>query len=235
MSAFSTFNEQHILSIFIIVLGMVTIPALVRYVNSKSFTNIATISLAGILLLIKIGEPFFRILTNREWLTQLPLQLCDVGAIVIGLFLLYRKTVLFELGYFWGLGGGIQALLTPDLKYGFPDINFIFYFITHGLCLVAVMYAIMVLKCRPMARSIWRTYFITIIYALIIFPVNWLLKTNYLYLIHKPMAGSLLDYLGSWPWYILSLLLVSLVFFLIYYSPFFIYDITGQRRIKESN
>jgi hypothetical integral membrane protein (TIGR02206 family) len=230
MQYFSLLNGQHLLTIFIIGSVMITIPALVRRVNSTSLEKIVAMTIAGILLPSKIGEPLFKLYTGQEWQTQLPLQLCDVGAIAIALFLLHEKTLLFELGYFWGLGGGLQAVLTPDLQFGFPDINFIFFFFTHGLCLVGVMYAIIVFKYRPTIKSIGRVFFITLLYALIIIPVNLLLDTNYLYLSHKPIGASLLDFLGPWPWYILSLVLVSLVFFFLYYSPFFVADLI--KRIK---
>ena len=54
--------------------------------------------------------------------------------------------------------------------------------------------------------------------------VDWLTRTNYGYLAAKPMHGSLLDFLGPWPWYVGSLELLSLVFFTVFYAPFWFAD-----------
>jgi hypothetical integral membrane protein (TIGR02206 family) len=53
-------------------------------------------------------------------------------------------------------------------------------------------------------------------------PVNRLTGGNYLFLSRKPEGGSLLDLLGPWPWYILSLEAVALLLFTILYLPFVI-------------
>ena len=83
---------------------------------------------------------------------------------------------------------------------------------------------------RPQHRSIWKVFIITNIYTGVIGLLNWLIGSNYLFICSKPASGSLMDFLGPWPWYILSLEVVGLLTFYIYYLPFLIRD-----RLKEKN
>jgi hypothetical integral membrane protein (TIGR02206 family) len=57
-------------------------------------------------------------------------------------------------------------------------------------------------------------------YMFVAFGVNALLDTNYGYMNGKPEAASLLDHLGPWPWYLLSLQGVAFVFFGLLLLPF---------------
>jgi hypothetical integral membrane protein (TIGR02206 family) len=54
--------------------------------------------------------------------------------------------------------------------------------------------------------------------------VNWLLGSNYLFIAHKPDTPSLIDVLGPWPWYILSLEALALVLCLGLYLPYALRD-----------
>ena len=62
------------------------------------------------------------------------------------------------------------------------------------------------------------------IYMVIIFGVNMVLGSNYLFIAHKPETPSLIDVLGPWPWYILSLEAIAIVSCLILYAPFALHD-----------
>jgi uncharacterized membrane protein YwaF len=50
--------------------------------------------------------------------------------------------------------------------------------------------------------------------------VNVAFGTNYMYLLRKPSAPTLLDHLGPWPWYLAGAELVGLLLFLLLYLPF---------------
>ena len=53
----------------------------------------------------------------------------------------------------------------------------------------------------------------------IIFPFNFYLGSNYMYLAHKPIADNPL-LIGEWPWYIVGLELVLILHIAIIYLPF---------------
>lgn len=169
---------------------------------------------------------------SGEWSVEvtLPLQLCDLSLFLSIAVLLTKRRLLFELLYYWGMGGAAQAILTPSIgDYTFPHFVFYQYFISHGVILLSCIYMIAVEKFRPSPRSVLRTFLITNLYALIIFPFNYLTGANYLFLNRKPMDGTLFDILGPWPWYLLSLEIVTFLVLILLYLPF---AIGGNRKGK---
>lgn len=154
---------------------------------------------------------------------DLPLHLSDLAVILAPLMLLTNSYRLFQFMYFTGLGGSIQAIVTPDLvQYSFPHFRYISFFVLHGGVVLACLFMVVSYKYRPTIRSMWVTVLIINLYAACVFFLNKWLGSNYLYLMKKPGNASLLDYLGPWPWYLLSLELVMIVSFYLLYSPFWL-------------
>ncbi len=168
---------------------------------------------------------------SGEWSPEvtLPLQLCDLSLFLTIAVLLTKRQLLAELLYYWGVGGATQAILTPDIgPYTFPHFVFYQFFVSHAVILLTCIYMISVEGFRPSKRSVLKTFLITNLYALLIYPVNMLTKGNYLFLSRKPEGGTLLNLLGPWPWYILSLETVALLLFILLYLPF----IPGGRKTR---
>jgi hypothetical integral membrane protein (TIGR02206 family) len=158
-----------------------------------------------------------------EWSFEitLPIQLCDLSVFLSVAVLLTKRQLISELLYYWGIGGATQAILTPDIgSYTWPHFVFYQFFISHGVILLTCLYMIAVEKFRPSSRSVLKTLIITNIYGVLMILVNRLTGGNYLFLSSKPIGGSLLDLLGPWPWYILSLDAVALILFTLLYLPF---------------
>lgn len=227
---FPVFGAQHLITTSVVAAVLIIIPWLVKRAASQEATRRVALLLAGLILLVKVGEPFLKAQFGDIWQEELPLHMCDFGALAAAFFLLRPNMLLFELSYFWALGGGIQALLTPTLQHGFPHLDYWSYFITHGLGMLGAVYGIVAMQYRPELKSVWRAFVATLCHALLVYPINLLLNSNYLYLSHKPNTPSLMDYLGPWPWYILSLVGVALIVFFLYYSPFLIADIILSRQ-----
>lgn len=161
---------------------------------------------------------------------SLPLHLCDVATILAGIMLLTKNRILFEITYFWGLGGSFLAILTPDITESFPHFIFINYFLSHGGIITCVLFMVFIEKYKVSLKSVLRVFIITNLYMLLIAGVNLILKSNYLYICRKPNNPTLIDLLGSWPWYILSLEAVSLTLFLILYLPFAYSGLKGKTK-----
>jgi hypothetical integral membrane protein (TIGR02206 family) len=62
------------------------------------------------------------------------------------------------------------------------------------------------------------------LYMIAVGLVNWLLGSNYLFIAHKPDTPSLIDLLGPWPWYILSLEAIAIMLCLLLYLPYVLRD-----------
>ncbi|MBI2496289.1 MAG: TIGR02206 family membrane protein [Candidatus Omnitrophica bacterium] len=151
---------------------------------------------------------------------RVPLQLCDLALGLAVWALLTTRPAVSEVAYFWGLAGSLQAILTPDLRLGFPDYWWIKFFLTHCGVVLSVVYLAVTARVAPTGGSVWRVWALANVYAAIAGLINWGFGTNYGYLAHKPSQPSLLDYFGPWPWYIVGLEAAALCSFSLYYAPF---------------
>ena len=140
--------------------------------------------------------------------------------------LLTEKRIFFEVSFFWGIGGGINALITPDIPKTFPDPQYILFFIGHGLLIIAIAYACIALKNRPTLASVKNGIYVSLSILPIIYVVNMLLgpPANYWYLGTKPIGESILDFFPEPPLHIPLLIIIGAVLFFIIYSPYWIYD-----------
>ena len=220
------FGPDHLIYLVII---LVVCTAFLIFAK-KTFNKEKAVKVGRILGIIAIIHLFLEIPTLRLILgmplaTSLPLHLCNFGMIAVGIMLITRKQWAIDLAYFWALCGATQSLLTPDLQYIFPHPLAITFFTAHTIEIAGVLYAVIVLKMRPYWSSIPKVFAVTAGFALVIFPINYIHPdANYMFLKFAPVGGSLIDFLGPWPWYILSLIGVALVMFIIAYLPYAISD-----------
>jgi hypothetical integral membrane protein (TIGR02206 family) len=163
-----------------------------------------------------------------SWENGLPLHFCDVAGLAGGVALWTRRQFACEVVYFFGLAGTLQGLLTPNLEFDFPDGRFLVFFLLHGGVVVTALHVTTSMKHAPRPGSVWRMLGATLAYAVLVTPVNIGLGTNYGFLVEKPARASLMDHLGDWPWYILSLIGLAMLFYLVLYAPFFF-----GRRMKQ--
>ena len=167
-----------------------------------------------------------------SWQQILPLQLCDWGMVVVIVAMLSGNQRWFEVAYFWGIGGTLQAVLTPNLPYGFPDFRFFSFFISHSGNIAGVVFLMLVHKYRPYPMAIVRVFLWTELYFVITVMADAYTGYNYGFLLHKPEAFSLLSFLSDWrPLYLIQMHGLALVFFIVLYLPFAIVDLVRGKRI----
>jgi hypothetical integral membrane protein (TIGR02206 family) len=146
---------------------------------------------------------------------DLPLHLTDVVTVVAALALWGRRPLLVELTYFWGLTASVQAALTPALSEDDGPSTFLFwnYFITHSGVVVGALFLVIGLGLTPRRGAVGRVFLATGAWATVAAVGNAITGGNYMYLSEKPETASVLDYLGPWPWYIVSSALLALALF----------------------
>ncbi len=167
------------------------------------------------------------LLYAKRWLNignEIPLNLCDWATVAVFVALVRPSQKSFELAYFWGLCGTMQALITPDCRYDFPDAQFTLFFVYHGGIIAAVLYLTLGRQMRPLPESFPRVIGWTLLYGLVAGTADWLLRTDYGFLRAKPDHPTFLDLLAPWPWYLPELLVAALIFMSIVYAPFFVRD-----------
>lgn len=141
---------------------------------------------------------------------SLPLQLCDLASMAAVWALWSYSSTAFALTYFWGLTLTSQAFISPELTGpDFPSLQFLSFFGMHSLVLWAAIYLTWGVGLRPDWHSYRIAVLVTLGWAGVMFAFNRVAGTNYGFLNTKPLAASLLDLLGPWPWYLLSELILG--------------------------
>lgn len=169
----------------------------------------------------------FRYAHEGVHLGNLPLQLCDVAVWLAVAACFTDSCLVLEAAYFPGLAGAAMALLTPDLFSPWPTYPAIYFFLAHGGIVIAVATAVIGTRRKFPLATVWRAFAMVLIYAAAVGTFDRLSGANYMYLMRKPAAGSLLDVMGPWPWYLLSGAAAALVLFWLLWLP------VRQRRQSE--
>ena len=156
------------------------------------------------------------------WTVQwsLPLHLCEAGCFLVAAALWWRARFAFEMAYFWGLGGTLPGLFSPSIPGNFPDPVYFQYYAQHGLLVLGAFYLVVALRMRPARRAVMRVSLSTASYALAVGVVDYFTNGNYLFLRELPPTKTLLDYLGPWPWYIVTMTVGAILVFNLLYLPF---------------
>ena len=139
---FHAFNTQHLVTLAIIVCLCFVIARASRGLSLSSRKWLGRC--LGIILLSYVAIFYFQLVAGHafSWQESLPLELCNLVLIACILSLFRPSQFVTELAYYWGLGGVLQATLTPDLSRGFPSWDFIFFFWGHGVTLIAIIFLV---------------------------------------------------------------------------------------------
>lgn len=140
---------------------------------------------------------------------SLPLELCSISLIITIMLLWTGNKKFYSFVFFAGIGGAIQAVATPVLDLNFPHFRFFHFFYTHFGIILTALYFTWVKGYRPTFKGVIQTMINLNILLPFLFAINILVEGNYMFLQEKPRGGSLLDFLGPYPWYILSLEFVA--------------------------
>lgn len=219
---FKLFSLPHIIVILVIVFLNIFIFIKRSSLRSYKYDKTARYIISALLLLQEVSLNIWYIYSG-EWSISysLPLHLCGASVILCSIMLLTNSYKIYEVAYFWGLGGAVQAILTPDLgSYGYPHYRFFQFFVSHGLIVTACIYMTFVKEHRPALKSVFKAFYSLNIYTVIIGIFNYFTNSNYLFICEKPQGKSILDLLGSWPYYIAFLEVIGFVLFFLLYIPF---------------
>ena len=228
---FHLFGPAHLTVIALTVALPLFFWATARGPDREKYRSAVRYTLAGLLLANWIGyEVFLRWMGQFKAVDLLPMQLCDWATVAVIVALVTCRYGVYEIAYFWGMAGTLQAILTPNLPEDFPSLRFISFFVAHSGIVIGVMFLTLVLGMRPRGWSIVRAMIWTEVYYLAATAANWMTGLNFGFLNHRPAGKSLLDYLSdNHTLYILELNLLAITFYLVLYAPFWLRDLIQKR------
>ena len=224
---FHAWSPSHFTVIFLTVVLPFVLALLVHRTKSPQLERSIRMTISALLL---INYAAYVIVARNfgvdRWYKLMPLQLCDWAMIVIIIALWTGNRRWLEIAYFWGIGGTLQAIITPNLRFGFPDLRFISFFVAHCGIIIGIVFLMLIYGFRPRPISVVRTFLWTEFYFVVAFMVDLITGENYGFLMHKPEAASLLSFLSdSRPLYLLEFHGLAFLFFCALYAPFAIVDL----------
>jgi hypothetical integral membrane protein (TIGR02206 family) len=167
--------------------------------------------------------------------TALMIQMCGLSILFLPVmfFTDNEKTrqAMFDILWFWGIGGAVQALIAPDIgANGFPAFRYFSFFVSHGLIIIMTVTMAIAGRVTITLRSFLRALVFTNIVLIPMYGIDKLIGLippydmgNYFVLGYPPPTGSIVDLFadifGPSPRYVVGLELMGLAVFLLLYVP----------------
>jgi hypothetical integral membrane protein (TIGR02206 family) len=152
---------------------------------------------------------------------RMPFYLCNVSTWAAVLACLTLRPLAVDFLYFNGLAATTMALIMPDQGTVWPAS----FFLNHGGIILAA--SVLVFGRAVPIRRLYplRAFGMILIYFFAAALFDWRFGTNYSFMMHKPSGPTLVDLLGPWPWYWLSVAVLDTVLIWLLWLP-----VRGDRR-----
>ena len=189
-AGFSLFGPEHlavlavltVLSFAVVLYGCKTAPArrewLLRF-------------LAGAMVAMEVAKDVALGTIGAFSVGYLPLHLCSL-AMFICLFFAWHPASLGAGQLVWGVcfSGGLAALIFPDWT-NMPFFHFqsLHSFLYHAMLVQFSLICVISGMARPRVKQVWRALLFLAAAAAVIYPINLLLHTNYMF-INRPLPGT---------------------------------------------
>jgi len=124
--------------------------------------------------------------------SNLPLHLCGLSGILAGIVVFYRKQMLFEFLYFFGLVGFIHSVLTPEFTGGTSSWKIFDYYIGHSMLIIIPVWLMKYYNFRLRPNSWWTSFVYLQLVVVIVMQINIIIGNgaNYMYLSKAPIANN---------------------------------------------
>lgn len=230
-NTFVLFSNLHLLTLLLVTSVCIIVPLRMKNATQKATDNVSKL-IAYVILAHVITSPLkdlFYLETPYNWREVLPFHMCDLSEILVAWFLLGGPKICYKIAFFWGMAGATLAMITPDIQKF--DIEYVYFYIGHGMIILGIMYATITLNHRPYFKDVGLVSLITL-FGLVpaILIINSVLgdPANYWYFAQKPAGESLFDLFPDPPYHLLITTPIALIMFYLLYIPFFIIDKTKK-------
>ena len=195
-----------------------------KYLDSNWKRKVALCLVVSIIG-VEIVDDIYRVFDTKGWFisSDLPLHMCGFSVFSTSWALLTKDQRAFELSYFWGFGGALQAILTPDPTSILNHFYLFSFMVSHGLIILNVLYLIFVFKMVLTKGALLRTIITTNILLVGIAIINWILDANYFYLSEPPPVENPLIMAREFPLYFVNMEVVAIIVLYIISIPMLIY------------
>lgn len=230
---FNPYSLEHLL---ILIVGIAL--SILLYKGTKKWTYLKQrkilLSLSVIISIFQLLKIPFKILEGTFSIANdLPFHLCNFLPffLIFVFFTLSRN--LWAILFFWIILGCSQANFTPTVQTSLFHWDAIRYWAVHMLLVTLILYPIINWKWKLKHIDIWKSFLGLNILALLIYGVNLLTEGNYMYLIAKPPGKTLFSAFPEWPYYILVIQGILIIWSYLLYGIYLLF--LGLKPKKNTN
>ncbi len=221
IAQFQHYGFSHLIALFATVMGAVY---MVRFMRSDAQEKLKTrvrYVFGGVLIFVVVMDPVLTFLRwglgdlgwEIFWNSALPLYLCDIVSVVAAVALFTKNYKFAELAYLWGLAGTTQGLLTPTLSYDWDTLEYYNFFLQHSGVPIAAITLVWGMGIVPREGAFKRIILWSWVYMAVVIGINFLIKQNYGFLSRKPDFDTMFDYMGDYPYYLITLQVIAFTFY----------------------
>lgn len=219
---FINYGSEHLIAFTLCILFIVG----VLYASKKYWTTDQKFRYIIIITILAASSQLFKVF--YKWNTGIfhphedfPLHLCNMMTLLMPFIFIFKMRIAWGITFFWILAGCAQSIFTPTLTESMPHYEAIRYWLVHSVIIIGALYGFVALGWRITWMDAGRSILGLNILAAIIYPINVMLGSNYMFLNAKPPGPTFYDLLGPWPGYILSLEFIVISLFLVMTIPFY--------------
>ena len=232
-AGFSLYSATHLLFLVGITIFIVAVTLIYKKSDEKK-QNVFRITIACAIVLLEVIKDLIAVITGVFSWEFLPLHLCGLSIIMITIHTIKPNKFTAEFIFSLSIPGAVMALLFADWVV-YPVWNF-FCLQSFSIHMLELTFPIMLLasgQIRPNPKRLWMPALFLLIYTPIIFHLNHLLDTNFLF-INEAAPDSplsfLQDILGK-PGYVFGTIGILAIVWIILYLPVVLIN---RRNKKES-
>ncbi len=250
---FRSWTAEHLVPVVVILAGSIGLGLAVRRLRRRDLrAGSRLLDRAGLWMSLALWvnelayQAYWFAVGGWSPATALMLQMCGLSILFLPVMFFTgsprARQFLFDVLYFWGIGGALQALIAPDIgSSGFPAYRYFSFFLSHGLIIALTVLMAAAGGLRITIRSLLRALAVTTVLLVPVYGVDQALRLippydpgNYFVLGYPPPTGSVVDVLarvfGPSPRYAVGLLLMGIAVFAVLYSPWPLARRAGSRR-----
>lgn len=194
-------STHHLVVLCVLVLTVFVFVIYGKRGERQQKTTAQILGVAGIGIWVMSGV-YYSIPPQLKPEESLPIQACDLLALITAITMLRPTRLLRAVTYFGAFGLTLQAFITPVIDTGPDTFKFYVFWLLHASIVFCALFDLIVRGFRPNAKDLGLAVGFWAVYGAIMIILNWSTGWYYGYLgptIPKNAEGTILKYLGPWP------------------------------------